>query len=101
MLYVDDNVDHADTSADLLSLFGYESRACYDGETALSEAQSFRPTICLIDLNMPGMDGDELAICLKKLPQLRPPHLVAVTAMNSSLEASDRIERAGFPVPSD
>ena len=33
--------------------------------SALLELVEFRPSVCLIDLNMPGMDGDELAIRLR------------------------------------
>lgn len=65
VLCVDDNRDVADSTAELLRLVGFEARACYDGPTALAEAAAFLPSVCLIDLNMPGMDGDELATRLR------------------------------------
>jgi two-component system OmpR family response regulator len=95
VLCVDDCADIADSAALLLRLVGFESRASYSGLEALAVARDFLPAVYLIDLNMPGMDGDELAIRLLNMPELHPLLLVAVTAMNSS-EARRRIETAGF-----
>lgn len=81
VLCVDDNHDVADSEADLLRAVGFESRACYDGRSALTEAAAFAPSVCLLDLNMPGMDGDELAVRLRERAAGTPLVLVAVTAM--------------------
>ncbi len=91
ILCVDDNHDTADSEVMLLQLAGFDARACYCGPTALVEAAEFLPDICLIDMNMPGMNGDELAV------RLRRPGLVlmAVTAMNDAA-GRQRIEAAGF-----
>src|SRR4051794_19000733 len=81
VLYVDDNRDLADSTVWLLQIRGFLALACYDGQTALKVANEFRPSLCMVDLHMPGMDGDELAIRLRaQLPQ--PLLLVAVTAMS-------------------
>ncbi len=93
VLCVDDNPDVADSIAVLLEISGYEARACYNGASALAKAEIFAPDICLIDLNMPGMDGDVLAIHLREAG--RPLLLAAVTAMSSE-ESCLRIAAAGF-----
>jgi len=95
ILCVDDNRDVADSSVDLLQVMGFEARACYDGPSALAEAVGFRPGVCLIDLNMPGMDGDELAVRLRAWAAGTPLVLVAVTAMSNE-ESARRIRAAGF-----
>lgn len=95
VLCVDDNGDAADTTVELLCAVGFEARACYDGEAALKVAQSFRPGVCLLDLNMPGMDGDELAQRLRPDPSAGPEVLVALTAMNDE-RSRLRIAAAGF-----
>ena len=95
VLCVDDNRDVADSEVDLLTVIGFDARACYDGPSALREAAEFRPCVCLIDLNMPGMNGDELAIRLRKQEGGPPPVLVAVTA-RSDEESRRRIREAGF-----
>ena len=95
VLCVDDNPDVADSSVDLLTAMGFEARACYSGQAALVEAAEFRPGVCLIDLNMPGMDGDELAVRLRAWAAGGPLVLVAVTAMSNE-ESARRIRDAGF-----
>lgn len=97
VLCVDDYPDTADSAAKLLGIVGFEARACYSGASALRIVRNFRPGVCFIDLNMPGMSGDELASRLRAIPELQPLLLVAVTAM-SSPESSQRIQDAGFHI---
>ncbi len=89
-LCVDDNRDCADSLALLLRALGFEAEACYDGPSALLLNTSLRPEVAFLDLNMPGMDGDELARRLKESQAWRPLLLVGVTAM------SDEASRARF-----
>ena len=95
VLCVDDNRDLADSTALLLGACGYDALACYDGADALTEARTFLPAVCLIDLNMPGMDGDEVAVRLKRLLGDAAPSLIAMTAMSGDA-AARRIAAAGF-----
>ena len=82
VLCVDDNRDCAESAAMLLKVSGFDSRFCFDGETALLLNDSFRPAICFIDLNMPGMNGYELASRLRTTVGWKPMLLIAVTAMS-------------------
>jgi CheY-like chemotaxis protein len=93
VLYIDDNRDVTDTAVDLLGLLGFEARGCYDGPSALELAPRFLPGVCMIDLNMPGMDGDEVAVRLRGL--LAVVVLIAVTAMSDE-KSGARIAAAGF-----
>jgi two-component system, OmpR family, response regulator len=95
VLVVDDSVDVADSTAELLRLTGFDARACYDGPAALAVAAEFLPDVSLLDLTMPLMDGDELAVRLRKQAAGRPMLLVAVTAMGGD-EYRRRTEAAGF-----
>jgi CheY-like chemotaxis protein len=83
VLCVDDNPDIADTEAMLLSLVGFDARACYGARDALAEAATFFPSVCLIDMSMPGMNGDELAAVLRDRANERPLVLIAVTALTA------------------
>jgi CheY-like chemotaxis protein len=95
VLVADDNRDAADTLAALIEVHGGVTRTCYDGPSAVAEAGRFRPDVCLLDLNMPGMDGDQVAACIHdQFPDLHT-RLVAVTALGSD-EARRRTARAGF-----
>jgi two-component system OmpR family response regulator len=95
VLYVDDNRDLTDSAVELLRIVGFNARACYDGPTALTLAAEFRPDVCLLDLNMPVMEGDELAERLREQAGGRPMVIVAVTAMGNDA-SRQRTEAAGF-----
>lgn len=95
VLCVDDNRDVADSEAELLRLVGFQPRACYDGASALRAAREWAPDVCLIDLHMPDMDGDELAERLRAEAGGRPVLMVAVTAISND-ESHARTVAAGF-----
>jgi CheY-like chemotaxis protein len=57
VLVADDNVDAADTIAMFLEGIGCDVRTVYDGESAIREAESYRPDLLLLDLGMPGVSG--------------------------------------------
>ena len=91
---VDDNPDVADSTAMVLLLGGFAVRASYGGAEALDAAAVFRPQVCLLDFNMLGMDGDELAVRLRALLGAGVI-LVAMTAARGA-DAERRLAAAGF-----
>ena len=95
VLCVDDNRDAADSEALLLQLHGCEVEVCYDGHSALAAALRFSPDVCLIDVNMPGMDGCEVARRLRAWRPGQSLYLVAVTAYGSD-ETREQTASAGF-----
>lgn len=95
VLVADDNRDAADTIAALVEANGGEARACYDGISALVAAGEFHPDVCLLDMAMPGMDGDQVAAHIRAADPDHRVALVAITALGSD-EARRRTERAGF-----
>jgi len=80
VLVVDDNRDAADSMSQLLALAGFEVETCYDGPSALAAAGRGRPDACVLDINMPGMTGYELAERLRSLFPGRPPVFATMTA---------------------
>jgi signal transduction histidine kinase/ActR/RegA family two-component response regulator len=93
ILVVDDNADGADALAAALQCDGHETLVAYDGPSALDQAPRFHPQVALLDLSMPGMDGFELARCLR---QFKPsPKLVAMTGWGTATDRQ-RCEAAGF-----
>src|SRR5262249_48985855 len=68
VLVVDDNVDSAESMAVLLRLHGHDVRLANDGEAALEEARSFGPEVMFLDLNLPKIDGYEVAKRLRQDP---------------------------------
>jgi len=95
VLVVEDNVDAAETLADLLRLWGYEVGVVYDGQAAVETAPGFRPDAVLLDIGLPRMNGYEVARWLRRQPDLGGVLLIAVTGYG---QASDRARghEAGF-----
>jgi CheY-like chemotaxis protein len=61
VLIVDDNRDLAVGSSAILRAQGHEVKVAFDGFKALEVARAFRPDVVLLDVNLPGIDGYELA----------------------------------------
>jgi CheY-like chemotaxis protein len=79
VLIVDDNRDAADSLGVVLALHGMETQTAYDGESALEALDEFRPSVILLDLGMPGMDGYEVAQRVRQHPRARRATLIALT----------------------
>jgi CheY-like chemotaxis protein len=95
VLCVDDNRDVADSNGELFELTGCEVRVCYSGAEALAATGEFRPDVCVLDLNMPGMDGEHLAVWLRARCDGQPTVFVALTGLCGE-DAHRRSRAAGF-----
>jgi CheY-like chemotaxis protein len=95
VLVVDDNVDAAQTLAAYLRMEGHRVESALDGEAALRIAEVLHPDIAFIDLNMPRMDGVEVARRLRVTPWGRSARLVAVTGLAQPSDI-ERTREAGF-----
>lgn len=65
VLVVDDFADAAETLAAVLELDGYVVRIAHDGDEALLVVEQFRPHCVILDINMPGLDGNGLSARLR------------------------------------
>jgi two-component system CheB/CheR fusion protein len=64
-LVVDDNVDLATSLAELLGLWGQETRVVHSGKEALEVLDEYRPDVMLLDIGLPDIDGYEVARRIK------------------------------------
>jgi two-component system CheB/CheR fusion protein len=95
ILVVDDNEDQAQSLSRLLRMLGHEVHLAFDGASALKEAADFVPDVALLDLGLPGINGYEVARCIRSEPRLRHVVLVAQTGWGQSDDRS-RSAAAGF-----
>jgi len=66
VVVIDDNVDGAESLADLIGLLGHEVRIAHDGGAGIELVRDFDPDIVLLDIGLPGMDGYEVARRLRR-----------------------------------
>ncbi len=59
---------------------GYDVRICSSGQDALATVVGFAPQIILLDVMMPGMDGMQIYVALRKLPEMNTVPIVFLTA---------------------
>jgi len=94
VLVIDDNLDAANTVALLVESLGNACEVAYDGETGLARALALRPSVILLDIGMPGMDGYQT--CRQLRSALGPDVvIVAVTGWGQEQDKDDAY-RAGF-----
>ncbi|MBC7415277.1 MAG: response regulator [Herminiimonas sp.] len=95
LLVVDDNADAAEMLGAFMESAGHTVRVEYDPLRAIEWAKVDPPDVCLLDIGLPGMDGNELARTLRTLPQLAQTMLIAVTGYGKEFDRDQSIA-AGF-----
>lgn len=95
VLVVEDNPDAAEALKMLLELFGHRVRVAHDGPAALDAVRAESPTVALVDIGLPGMDGYELVRRLRQEPGMERATLVALSGYGRD-EDKERAFAAGF-----
>jgi PAS domain S-box-containing protein len=67
--------------SDYLENAGYQVLAARDGLTGIEQAKRFRPSLILMDIQMPNLDGLEATHRLRADPQFRTVPIIALTAL--------------------
>ncbi len=92
ILVVDDDAPILLLMRNLLREFGFEPIAAGSGPAAIEEARRRTPDLILLDLNMPGMNGDEV---LRELRAHDDLSAVPVLILSGEPMEPDEIERLG------
>lgn len=95
VLVVEDEQDSMEVVKDILGHYNIENVGAETAEEALSMINEVRPTLAIIDLALPEMDGWGLLKELRKNSQTANVPAVAVTAYHSANVAQEAIA-AGF-----
>lgn len=79
VLVVDDTPDNREMYIEYLRYVGFTVEGARTGEEAVTKARELRPSVILMDLSLPGMDGWEATRVLKSDPATRDIIIMAVT----------------------
>jgi CheY-like chemotaxis protein len=80
ILVVDDNVDAAQSLALLLRAYGHQVvDVVHDGPSAVEAILTKKPSVVLLDIGLPGMNGYEVAQRVLAEVVEQPPQLIAIT----------------------
>jgi two-component system KDP operon response regulator KdpE len=87
VLVVDDDRTLLSAVARRLAREGYEVKTATSGAAALAGLSQWWPSLCIVDLMMPGMDGFELCRRIKRIVDLPIIVLSAVDASEAKVNA--------------
>ncbi len=82
VLLVDDDQTTRSMLADVLEENGYETAGVSSGERALAIISEFRPSVVLLDLVMPGIDGLEVCKKIREMTLDWRPSIIIVSGKN-------------------
>ena len=107
VLIVDDHVDTCHLMERLVRRIGPDTHCVHSGEAALAAVGAAPPSLVLLDISMPGIDGLETLRRLRETPASSAVPVVMLTAMNddatrrraSDLGANDYLLKSGFDFP--
>ena len=85
ILIIEDEAELVKVLRSYLEKAGYQVLSAYRGDTGLENWKSFKPDLVILDLNLPGMDGLDVARAIRK--QNETP-IIMVTAR---VEETDKL----------
>jgi two-component system cell cycle response regulator DivK len=80
ILYVEDNPQNMRLVRKMLTSAGYQVIEAFDGFSGLQAVAEERPSLILLDINLPDIDGLEVTARIKSDPELALIPIVALTA---------------------
>ena len=94
ILIAEDHADSRRTLAKVLRRLGYRVLEAGDGREVLETVETERPMVILMDVNMPGLDGVEATLALRRDPRFVNLPIFALTG-DVSVVNQRRIGEAG------
>jgi CheY-like chemotaxis protein len=95
VLIIEDNPDGRESMRDLLEIWGHRVELAENGVMGLERALASLPDVALIDIGLPGMDGNEVA---RRIRSVYDGDQIALIAMTGYGQPEDRRRalQAGF-----
>jgi PAS domain S-box-containing protein len=95
VLIVEDNRDTASSLSSLLRSAGCETQVVNDGPAAVHTAIRFSPSVVLLDIGLPGLDGFAIAQEMRNRPELCRATLIAISGYSQPQDRA-RAKAVGF-----
>jgi two-component system, cell cycle response regulator DivK len=80
VLLIEDNEQNRYLLTFLLEQHGYTVVSAVDGVSGIERAEALAPSVILVDIQLPRMDGYAVAAALRRQPALQRTPIVAVTS---------------------
>jgi signal transduction histidine kinase/ActR/RegA family two-component response regulator len=98
VLVVEDNADGRESLRELLEIWGHRVELAATGPAGLTQALARRHDVALIDIGLPGMDGNEVARGIRVAQGGPPEEPMPLIAMTGYGQPEDRLRalEAGF-----
>jgi DNA-binding response OmpR family regulator len=90
VLVVEDDENLREMMAQLLTLEGFDAEVASNGQDALNKAHAYRPSVIVLDMMMPVMDGWEF--CIR---QRRDSEIAAIPVIILSAAPLERLTTVG------
>jgi len=96
ILIVDDDVNLSNLVGIILQRTGlYDVKVENRSSQALTVARDFRPQLVLLDVDMPGMDGGDIAAQLRADAALKSVPIIFFTSLVGQSESGDGLVKLG------
>jgi two-component system response regulator (stage 0 sporulation protein F) len=93
LVAIDDEVEFTKTIDQFFSQRGYEVHVALTGTSGMELVDYHKPEVVLVDLKLPGMDGDQLLQHVRRShPQTK---VIVITAYNDGGKTRDRLMALG------
>lgn len=95
ILLVDDRKENLELLDSFLKAKGYKTRMALTGELALASIDAKKPDLILLDIEMPGMDGYEVASILKSKRETASIPIIFISAHSDTEAKVEAFRRGG------
>lgn len=92
ILVIEDDQKIRDLLADGLTAQGYSVSSANDGLEALQVIETFLPNLCIVDLNMPKLDGLAFMKALRNRPETKNVPSIVLTAQSDDTDINKAME---------
>jgi two-component system alkaline phosphatase synthesis response regulator PhoP len=101
ILLVDDDTDFTDAIKLILESKSYTVLVANDGKDGLKKAQTEEPTLIILDVMMPEMDGYEVCATLKADKKYAHIPILLLTAVGEAIPSTKYTKEMGMKTEAD